>query len=169
MFPSEGIPTLHVMLTATKGTATEAAVMNAFVHRDLPVLVPFGDGHPYDLVVHLPTDAFLRVQCKTARPLGACAVFNSRTTDHGRGRLSYLGLADVFGVYFPPRRAVYLVPVHEVPNFIVSLRLKPARNNQRRGIRLARDYEIERWSTERLCELARAANRPLATQLRAVG
>jgi PD-(D/E)XK endonuclease len=89
--------------------------------------------------------------------------------DHGRGRLSYLGLADVFGVYFPPRRAVYLVPVHEVPNFIVSLRLKPARNNQRRGIRLARDYEIERWSTERLCELARAANRPLATQLRAVG
>ena len=131
-------------------------MLNAFVERDLVVLLPFGAGQPYDLVVHLPTDAFLRVQCKRARALGGCVEFNSRTTDHGRGRLPYLGLADAFGVYFPPNQSVFLVPVREVSSFRVRLRLEPARDNQRRRIRLAADYEIDRWTIETLCELVGA-------------
>jgi PD-(D/E)XK endonuclease len=126
--------------SATKGNAAEAAVLNAFVERDLGVLLPFGEGQPYDLVVHLPTDEFLRIQCKTARPSGGCLEFNSRTTDHGRGRLPYTGLADIFGVYFPPLQSVYLVPVSEITGFAARLRLEPARNNQRRHVRFAIDY-----------------------------
>jgi hypothetical protein len=51
--------------------------------------------------------------------------------------------------------AVYLVPVREVSTFHVRLRLQPTRNNQRQGVRLA-DYQIERWTFERLCEIATA-------------
>lgn len=144
------------MRSATKGNTAEAAVLSAFVGRDLGVLVPFGEGQPYDLVVHLPSNGFLRIQCKTARPSDGCLEFNSRTTDHGRGRLLYLGLADMFGVYFAPTESVYLVPVSEVSTFFVRLRFEPARNNQRRGVRLAADYEIDRWTVEALREVAQA-------------
>jgi PD-(D/E)XK endonuclease len=49
------------------------------------ILVPFGEGHPYDLVIDTGGSAFVRVQCKTAWPVGGCLVFNCRSTDHGRG------------------------------------------------------------------------------------
>jgi hypothetical protein len=140
--------------TSTKGNAAEAAVLQALVQRELDVLVPFGGGQPYDLVVHIAANKFLRVQCKAARRKKGCLIFNSRTTDHGKGRLPYLGLADIFGVYFAPNRSVYLVPVRDTATYFGWLRLEPTRNNQRRGIRFAADYEIDRWSREALCRLA---------------
>jgi hypothetical protein len=141
------------MDTALKGTAAEAVVLNGLVERGFPVLTPFGEGHPYDLVVHLTGRRFLRIQCKAARKRKGCLLFNSCTTDHGRGRLPYIGLADLFGVYYGPTRAVFLVPVRDVPAFTCSLRLDPTRNNQQRGTRLAAEYAIERWTRERFAAL----------------
>jgi hypothetical protein len=132
--------------TALKGNTTEARVLTALVERDLAVLVPFGEGHPYDLVIHLVSDRFLRIQCKTARIHNGCVLFNSRSTDHGNGAGSYFGLADLFGVYCPPTDSVYLVPVLDVPPSNAFLRLRPTRNNQRRGVRFAADFHIDRWS-----------------------
>jgi hypothetical protein len=86
--------------------------------------------------------------------LGGCIVFNCRSTDHGRGPQSYRGLADIFGVYFPPTEAIYLVPIEAVAEFEGRLRLEPTRNNQRRRIRLAADYEIDRWTPDGLREVA---------------
>ena len=140
-------------MSGARGNATEAALLNAFVAKGYDVLVPFGDGHPYDLVVDLGGPDFLRVQCKTARPVDGCVVFNGRSTDHGRGRMTYEGRADIFGAYFPPEDKVYLVPV--LSNFILRLRLGPTRNNQRRGVRFAGDYEFERWDAESLLKVAR--------------
>jgi hypothetical protein len=34
------------------------------------------------------------------------------------------------------------------------LRLQPARNNQKRNIRLVSDYEIDCWTIEALCDVA---------------
>jgi hypothetical protein len=140
--------------TVTRGNAAEAAVLNALIGLGLPVLVPFGGGTPYDLVVQLPTRRFLRVQCKAGRLYRGCVMFNARTTDHGRGRLTYQGLADIFGVYFAPRQAVYLLPVDELSCYVARLRLDATRNNQRRGVRFAADYEISNWTIDALCELA---------------
>jgi hypothetical protein len=141
--------------TALKGNSTEAAVLQALVERDLAVLLPFGEGHPYDLVVQVAEATFLRIQCKTARVLNGCLRFNSRSTDHGNGPGSYAGLADIFGVYCPPTEAVYLVPVQDVPRFEVFLRLEPARNNQQIGVRYACDYEIKQWTRKALAAVAR--------------
>jgi PD-(D/E)XK endonuclease len=149
----------------SSGNRCEAMVLAALVDRGYRAFIPFGEGHPFDLAVYLD-DAWLRVQCKTARPQGGCVVFNPHSTDHGRGRLSYIGRADVFGVYFPPRRAVYLVPIDAVTNFSGRLRLDPPRNNQRKGIRFAVDFEIDRWSPNSLRALVQGEARleePLAT------
>jgi hypothetical protein len=123
---------------------------------------PLVRGSP-DLIVDLGKRDFLRVQCKRAWPLQGCVVFNSRSTDHGRGPQSYIGLADIFGVYFPPTSAVYLVPVDAVAAFEGRLRLEPTRNNQRRLIRFAAEFEIDRWTpslfgASRLLWLSRSQN-----------
>ena len=65
------------METAGKGNATEAAILAALAARGFEVLVPFGDGHAYDLVVHLGDGCFGRVQCKTGRLTGDCISFNT--------------------------------------------------------------------------------------------
>jgi hypothetical protein len=134
-------------------------VLAALIRRGYHVLTPFGEGHPYDLAVWLGGTNFARVQCKTAWPVGGCLVFNCRSTDHGRGPQSYRGLADVFGVYFPPRQSVYLVPIDGVANFEGRLRLEPTRNNQKRGIRFAAEFEIDRWSMDSLREIAATSAR----------
>ncbi len=141
------------MSKAERGNEGEAMILAALVRRGFQVLVPFGEGQPYDLVIHLGEGEFLRVQCKTAWPNRGCIVFNSRSTDHGRGAQSYVGLADIFGVYFPPDGAVYLVPLEAVASFEGRLRVAPTRNNQRRRIREAVDFEIDRWSADSLREL----------------
>ena len=61
-----------------------------------------------------------------------------------------VGHADLFGVYFRPSAAVYLLPIHAVAATEGRLRLEPTRNNQKLGIRFAADYEIDRWSIESL-------------------
>jgi hypothetical protein len=136
------------MPQAKRGLIGEAAVLNAFIQREFDVLVPFGEGLAYDLVVPVH-DAFLRVQCKTAWKKGGCLIFNSHATDHGRGPMSYVGRAEVFGVYFPPTDSVYLVPVDISPHE-GRLRLEPTLNNPRRRVRWADDYAIARWSIEEL-------------------
>jgi hypothetical protein len=138
------------MSTAKRGNEAEALVLAALVNQGFEVLVPFGGGQPYDLAVDLGGRDFLRVQCKRAWPMPGCLVFNCRSTDHGRGPQSYVGLADIFGVYFPQNGQVYLVPIDGVAAFEGRLRLVRPRNNQRRGIRFAEDFEIERWDRQAL-------------------
>jgi len=61
------------MRSATRGNAAEAAILAALVRRGHEVLLPFGSGQPYDLVVDLQ-GAFLRVQCKRAWRRGGCMI-----------------------------------------------------------------------------------------------
>lgn len=145
------------MSTSTVGNAAESAVLDALVQRGFRVLVPFGDGHPYDIVIHLGDERFSRVQCKNARERSGCLQFNSRSTDHGQGAGTYRGLADLFGVYLPGRQAVFIVPVLDVPESVAYLRLEPAKNNQRAGVRWAADYNIDAWA-ERI-RIARSDHR----------
>jgi PD-(D/E)XK endonuclease len=134
------------MTRAGSGNAGEAMVLAALVRKGLHILVPFGEDSLGDA-------SFLRVQCKTARPQRGCLVFNPHTTDHGRGRQSYAGRADIFGVYFPPFGSVYLVPIGAVTRFSGRLRLKPTLNNQQQRVRYAADFEIDRWTIDSLREI----------------
>jgi hypothetical protein len=136
-------------------------ILAALVQHEFDVLMPFGDGHPYDLVLCIRHSIFVRVQCKTAWARGGCLIFNCRTTDHGRGPQSYEGLADVFGVFFPPAKAVYLIPVSDFPGFEGRLRLEPAKNNQKKRVKLAEGYELDNWTAASLSQVVSRA--PLAT------
>ncbi len=140
------------MKTATSGNAAEGAVLNALVLRGYDVLLPFGEGHPFDLVVHI-AGRFIRVQVKTAWVKQGCVLFNPYATDHGNGIGSYVGRADVFGVFSPDRDAVYLVPLNGVASQSGRLRIEPTRNNQSRRVRYADQFEISQWDEDRLLRL----------------
>jgi hypothetical protein len=128
--------------------------VKAFVDRGLGVLIPFGQGQRYDLAVQLPDGRFLRVQCKNARYDRGCVIFNSRSTDHGMGRQSYVGFADMFGIYDAASDRVYLIPVSELPGYEGRLRINPTRNNQRMKVRFAKEYEVDRWTADELSRVA---------------
>jgi hypothetical protein len=145
------------MKTATKGNEAEAMILAAFIERGFHVSVPFGGGQPYDLIVDLGQFDVLKVQCKTGWHEKRCVSFNTRSTDHGQGRRSYVGLAHIFAVYFPPKGSVFLVPLDAVGGFRGYLRLEPPRNNQQRKVRFAADFEIDRWTAEGLVEVKREA------------
>jgi PD-(D/E)XK endonuclease len=114
--------------TATRGNAAEAQILAAFVLRGFA--------------------------CKTAWLIArGCLAFHCRSTDHGRRRQPYLGLADLFAVYLPADDTVYLIPVGLIPGHLGRLRLEPTKNNQQRGVRFAMEFEIDRWSREKLRSL----------------
>ena len=143
--------------TASKGLIAHTAVLNALVVAGKEVLIPWGDHRRYDLAYVQPEGLIsnkepriIRVQCKMARisPDGAFITFNPYSVMPGeKGRRSvkkgYIGDAEVFGVYSPDTGNVYLVPVSDVPSGgDVILRLHKAKNNQVKGIRWAKDYEL---------------------------
>jgi hypothetical protein len=142
------------MRSVDRGHAGEALVLAALLASGCRVLLPFGDGHAFDLALVTDDTRFLRVQCKVARRKGGCLEFNSSGTDHGRGAQSYVGRADVFGVAHLSTSTVYLVPVTEAQATNTYLRLEPTLNNQVVGVRMAADYTIERQLPALLGELA---------------
>ncbi len=134
--------------TKAAGDITEAVVLAEFLKAGFSVLVPFGDNRRYDLVVEAD-GRFLRVQCKTASLCGwkgddACIRFKARSGVH-KSR-PYRGQADLFAAYSPDTRQVYILPVDEVPETDVWLRLTPTRNGQQAKIRMAEDHTLEAWA-----------------------
>lgn len=120
-------------------------MLHAFVEAGLLVHLPFGGSGPYDLVVDVPGGALVRVQIKAGRVRNGCVVFNSCSTDHGRGRRDYVGRADVFAVQAPTRDGIYVLDVALATTRATTLRLNPTRNAQRRRVRLAADHTLGRW------------------------
>jgi PD-(D/E)XK nuclease superfamily protein len=135
--------------THSLGDRTEAIVMAQLLQRYESVLIPFGNGRRYDLVVE-EGGIFTRIQCKTGRLRNGAVEFNTTSMTYLSGKSAsgarrsrdYRGDADLFGVYCPATGKVYLVPVDEMNAGIGYLRIDPARNNQTKGVRWAHDYEL---------------------------
>jgi hypothetical protein len=133
--------------TKAIGETTEAIVLAEFVKAGFPVLLPFGENHRYDMVIEAG-GRFLRVQCKTGRALQDRAVvcFNATSHDGHRARQGYRNQADLFAVYAPYTGHVYVLPVDEVGETAVWLRLTPAKNNQEIGVRHAEEHLLAAWA-----------------------
>jgi PD-(D/E)XK nuclease superfamily protein len=131
------------------GDKTTLAVMLALRAHGLAVLVPFGENTRYDLVID-DGSHLRRVQCKTGRLRGGAVVWNvcSHYGHHTNARVirrDYEGEIDYFGVYCPETSGVYLVPMSDLQIRVRgALRVDPPKNNQRKFIRFAKQYEIGR-------------------------
>lgn len=129
------------------GDRTTLAVMAALQEAGFALYVPFGENTRVDLIID-DGHQLSRVQCKTGRlRLGAVRFNTCSTYAHHPNpkvvRRNYLGQIDYWGVHCPETCGVYLVPIADASlRKQAALRVEPSRNNQRRHVRLAADYQI---------------------------
>jgi PD-(D/E)XK nuclease superfamily protein len=140
------------------GLLGQTSILNRFVQLGFEVLLPWNSSLGYDLAYLVEkeerhfgfftfkTIEIVRVQCKVARLTrdGSCLIFNTATaTEWGRKKKGYRGRAEWFGVYSPDTEKVYMVNVWEATECSeMRLRLIPAKNNQEKNVKWARDFEI---------------------------
>src|SRR5262245_847893 len=92
-----------------KGNISEAKIMTAYIGAGFTVLLPFGNGAPYDLVVDLG-HRLLKVQVKTGRLRAGCVLFPTRRFSAHRAQKSKgyrEDEIDVFAVYCPDNDKIY--------------------------------------------------------------
>ena len=131
------------------GAVSQAKVLSALTVAGKVVLAPCVAVRPYDFVIE-EGGRFLRVQCKTGRLFRGAVCFRphrlraaKRETGWQRRVTDYRGEVDLFAVYCPDNDNVYLVPIEDVPGpAICTLRVRPARNNQIKGVRWAKEYLV---------------------------
>jgi hypothetical protein len=129
------------------GDRTTLVVMAVLTGVGYELYLPFGENTRFDLVADDGL-RLLRVQCKTGRLRKGAVRFAtcSSYAHHPNPKITrrdYLGQIDAFAVFCPDTSAVYLIPIEAVPlRKEAALRVDPPRNNQRRKIRFASEYEI---------------------------
>jgi hypothetical protein len=132
------------------GAITLAHVVAALTAAGWNVLFSCIRVRRYDLVIEDPEGRFYRVQCKTGYVRSGAVFFPTQSlraakkeTEWRRIAANYQGEIEYFGVYCPDNGKVYLVPIEDVPNRTgCNLRIDPPKNNQRKRIRWAREYEV---------------------------
>lgn len=126
------------------GHRAEAAILSELVKRGYHVLLPFGVNQRYDLILDCD-GRFLRAQCKSGRYRAGAIQFSAMSTQSNTKETrtrGYAGQVDLFIVYCAENQRVYVIPAEEVPAAGMFLRVDPPRNNQRKRVRWASDYEL---------------------------
>lgn len=126
------------------GEISEAAALAILIEYGYSVSLPFGDNQRYDMIID-DGRKLHRVQVKTARNrTEGSIVFNTSSTHPISGKVTlYAGQIEAFLVYYPRLRSVYWVPLSECTGPQKALRLLPTKNNQKDGVKWARDYELK--------------------------
>ena len=129
-----------------KGAIAESAIACAAIKLDIGVYKPLFEGGRYDLIFDLGP-RLTRVQCKWAVRRGDIVVvrcYRSRRNADGLLNRSYTAdEIDAFAAYNAELRTCYFLPLERFPRRrSIQLRLERCRNNQKRGVNWAEEYEF---------------------------
>lgn len=108
---------------------------------------PLTEGKRYDLIFDIGGD-LLRVQCKWARVVDGAVEMRGGTCRHspvhGYIRGTYgIDEIDLLVAYCDELKRVYALPARLIAGrSLIRLRVSPARNNQKRLVHLAAQYEL---------------------------
>ena len=131
--------------TTTRGDVAELQIAAALIRHGKRLLRPLSSASRYDLLIDNEDGTFTRVQCKSGVRRNGCVLFRVYSmSGHDARAKGYRGQVDAFGVYCSDTKGTYLVPIEAIATceHVVALRVEPARNGQRRGIRLAAESVI---------------------------
>jgi hypothetical protein len=135
-----------VLTTDQKGAIAETAIMHHAAKLGVGVYRPVCEGGRYDLILDTG-DRLLRVQCKFAsryRGILVIRCYSCRRSRDGMVVRRYTATeVDAIAAYSAALDSCYLLtPEHFAGRRAVHLRVEPSRNNQRRGINWAEDFEF---------------------------
>ena len=130
-----------------KGNLAELRIAAAAAELGIGVLAPMTEHGRYDLIFDL-AGRLMRIQCKWARRVDDVVAVQIRGNYHSPSR-GYVRSTyspheiDAVAAYCHANRTCYLLPIEEINGMgFVHLRLAPAKNGQRAGVRMAVDYEL---------------------------
>jgi hypothetical protein len=134
------------MTTDQKGAIAEACIAAAAVKLGVDVYRPLAEGGRYDMIFDLGSN-LLRVQCKWVSRRGNVLVVScqsARRCAEGFIRRPYTAEeVDAIGAYSLELDRCFLIPIALVENRpAIALRVAPCRNNQRRRINWADDFDF---------------------------
>ena len=116
------------------------------LEKNIPVYLPFSDNEKADLIILLDNIP-KKVQVKTAlKDNGDVVYFNtcsSTSAIYKRKSVAHKYTAeevDYYALYNIARKEMYLVPFEECGGRGIQLRYTETKNNQKAGIKWARDY-----------------------------
>jgi hypothetical protein len=133
------------MTTDQKGAIAEAAIALEAMRLGIGVFRPLANER-YDMIFDL-RPRLVRVQCKWGAARGDVVVVHchsSRRTANGFKRRSYSAdELDAIAVYSGELDRCFFLPIERVDGRpAIALRIVPSRNNQRRGINWADDFDF---------------------------
>jgi len=130
-----------------KGDLAEVMIAADLIRRGYRIAIPYGEDWNFDLILCRDELRLERVQCKYSTSNGICVVVRCRSHSLTNGRVRATkrytaAMIDWLAVYDPTTDRCYYVPSTELGDGmnVMHLRLTPARNNQRRRVRLASNY-----------------------------
>ena len=113
------------------GALTEAVVTAELLRLGATVLTPWGGGTCYDIVAHLPSGKFVRIQCKTARSLNRqphvitfSAIYQAADGVGKRAKRPYTAdQIDGFAVWSPATSHLMWIPLNRISAIAPSFNL----------------------------------------------
>ena len=152
------------MTTDQKGSIAELAIAFEASKLLIDVYRPVAEGGRCDLILGIGTD-LLRVQCKWASRVKdavivRCSTFR-RTRDGYRTTTYTADDVDAVAAYCHELNRCFLIPVDRVVGHrAIALRLAAARNNQRRRINWADDFDFAATLRRHQGAVAQLGERP---------
>lgn len=125
------------------GERTEAAILNHFIQKGIPVSLPWGNNRRYDMVIDVD-GKLLKAQCKTGTYKNGVVSFSTSSKSGGKERKDYKGQIDCFLVYCESLNKFYKVDIEGVSNVnTMTLRIDPLKKfGPKSTIKWAKDYEV---------------------------
>ena len=144
--PADAIGMLAGMTTDQKGAIAELAIQLAAAKLGIEVYRPVAEGGRFDIIL-APGDRLIRTQCKWATRYGDVVIvrcYSNRRARTGLVRRLYTpDEIDAFAAYCRELDRCFFIPIEAIPDATqIMLRLSPTRNNQRRGINWADDFDF---------------------------
>jgi PD-(D/E)XK nuclease superfamily protein len=156
------------MTTDQKGAIAEAAIALAAIKLNLDVYKPVAEGGRCDMILGIGS-ALLRLQCKWARCIGDVVIvrcYTFRRTRDGYRKTTYSAEeVDAIAAYCAELDRCFLIPIDRVAlRPTVQLRIAPTRNNQRRLVNWADDFDFAAKLVEHQGAIAQLGERLRGTQ-----
>jgi PD-(D/E)XK endonuclease len=131
----------NVAITKQKGLQAELYVAHLLVRHGFTVLMPYGEDVRYDLVSE-KNGVFKRIQVKHVTPRGGVLEVQLRSSNNYQVIRYTPADVDVVAAFNPEDCKVYFIPLSEILNRnCLKLRLTGCKNNQRRRVVWAADFE----------------------------
>ena len=131
-------------VTGDKGDIGVAKAIGDLITKGFMVLTPIASTAPFDLVAY-KNNKFLKIQVKY-RTINKRGVIEAKlrrsiiTNFYVKTRKMLPSECDVLCIYCPDTGKCYYIKRDSFDETVI-LRLNPTKNNQKRGVKLAFDYE----------------------------